>query len=120
MRSTVAVAIAVMIPVMAVAGPLFPPLDRDPLLPELANTVRRHDVVAEASAGDIARVQAAFLAGSWAAFETWAELALAGRTPAASPPATPHGTFWAMVLARPPGERDAFVRFVVRARPLHA
>jgi hypothetical protein len=120
MRLT-AIAAVVGLAALATADTLVPPLDPAPLLPDLANAIRRRDVLDRATAADAARIQDAFLAGSWAAFETWAQLVLAGRAPrVASVPATPHGQFWAGVVARPVAERDAWLAFLLRARQLHA
>src|SRR4051794_36921521 len=107
MRS-LAIVLAVVGARAAAAAParLAPPLPASSPLTELANAIRQHDVVTLAAPADAALVQAAFLAGSWDAFDTWAELVLAHKLPgtAASPPDTPHGHYWAAVLARPAPE----------------
>jgi hypothetical protein len=89
---------------------------------QLENPVLRFEFTQNADAARISAIDREFLAGNWSVFAVWVQLVTAGKIgPSKSPPDSPHARFWTAFLSKaPPEERDAFLRFLVRTRALHA
>lgn len=83
---------------------------------EFDNPVYRHEFFGTATKEQLAKICDAFMAGNWYVFGVWASLILEGRLPSQDgKPGTPHGEFWAKVLAAPKDERDEFLTFLLRS-----
>lgn len=87
-----------------------------------ANPVFRLEFLGASDAKALAAVDRAFLEGDWTVFETWAAAVLSGRVqPAKAPPDSPHArSFTRLVGEAPAAERDAVLRFLLRARRIEA